>query len=634
MFETGKLTLGLNYWASENATRMWKYWNAESVEKDLALFAEYGVKVLRVFPLWSDFQPIRLLQYGGSVNATTDREVCLGEDERPLPDTVAGRAGLDAVMMERFREFCDIAQKYGIKLIVAIMTAHMTGRHFVPPAIENRDMMTDPFALKWSMKFYDAFVRIMKDHPAIAAWETGNEMNYTAPVKSADHAWVWTKMMHDIIRLADPDRPIVGVMAEGLDPAKSKWLIADQGELADYASVHRYDIQNPAAADGWMHLRNLCRNAAECRIISDIGGKPCFTEETGNWRNMALTLEGVGNAVKCLLWNAYAENSRAFLWWCAFDQENMEFAPYHWGDWPGLEHGVFSADGKAHPSAKAVAYFGKLLESLPFEALPEVKEDAICIVDNMEAAYSSYILARQAGINLKYQAARGVLSDANVYMLPSVDCRGGISTENWKLLREKVYNGASCYLSADDCNLPGLREFCGFEIASRRQATAPFSCELSGAVLDLKCDLEKRIQSTTAEVILRDKEGNALMLRNQFGKGVVYTLTFALEKVLGSTPRAYDQAWWKIYNLVIDKKLLMKSSDSAVILTEHCFDDQSAAVVAVNCSDSEREFTLDTADGLKIKNIYGEAVMQGNVCKLAPGAGAIFMLNGDISCRQ
>ena len=31
MLESGKLEIGLNYWASENATRMWKHWNAASV---------------------------------------------------------------------------------------------------------------------------------------------------------------------------------------------------------------------------------------------------------------------------------------------------------------------------------------------------------------------------------------------------------------------------------------------------------------------------------------------------------------------------------------------------------------------------------------------------------------------------
>ena len=389
MLQAGKLAIGLNYWASDNATRMWKHWNAETVEKDFALFEQHGIGLLRVFPLWPDFQPIRLLQYGGSTQATTDREVCLGEDELPLPDTPAGRAGMDQNILDHFREFCDIAERHHIRLIVAIMTVHMTGRHFVPPAIENRDLFTDPFALKWEMKFYDCFVRTFRDHPAIAAWETGNEMNYTGPVENADHAWVWTKMMHDVIRLADPDRPIVGVMAEGLDPIKSKWLMADQGELSDFASVHRYDILNMGTADGFLHVRNLYRAATECRIISDIGGKPCFTEETGNWRNIASSLEGMGSTVNALLWNAWAEDCRAFLWWCAFDQTHLNFAPYHWGDWPGLEHGVFSADRKPHPAAASIARFGKMLKEIPVRELSAMIPDAVCIVDDLETAFSS-----------------------------------------------------------------------------------------------------------------------------------------------------------------------------------------------------------------------------------------------------
>ena len=192
MLESGKLVVGLNYWASDSATRMWRNWDRDTVERDLALFEAYGITMLRVFPLWSDFQPLNLLCYGGSSRGTTPREVTLGEEERPLPDTPAGQAGLDEVMLEHFRELCDIAARHHIELIVAVMTVHMTGRHFVPRAMENRDLFTDPFALKWEMKFYDGFVRAVKDCPAIAAWETGNEMNYTAPVKNADHAWVWT----------------------------------------------------------------------------------------------------------------------------------------------------------------------------------------------------------------------------------------------------------------------------------------------------------------------------------------------------------------------------------------------------------------------------------------------------------
>ena len=624
MLQEGKLAIGLNYWASDEATRMWRRWNAETVEKDFALFEQYGVSLLRVFPLWSDFQPIRLLQYGGS-SGMTDREVCIGEDETPLSDTPFGRAGMDEKMMAHFRELCDIAERHHIKLIVAIMTVHMTGRHFVPPAIENRDMFSDPFALKWEMKFYDCFVRSFKDHPAIAVWETGNEMNYTAPVKSADHAWVWTKTMHDIIRLADPSRPIVGVMAEGLDPKASKWLIADQAELSDYASVHRYDILNAGASDGFMHVRNLCRAAAECRIISDIGGKTCFTEETGNWRNIALSLEGVGNAMNALLWNAWVEDCRAFLWWCAFDQTHLIFAPYHWGDWPGLEHGVFTADRKPHPAAETIARFAKMLEGAPVEKLPKTMPDALCVIDNMEVGFSAYLLARQAGLNLQFQAARSPLKDAKAYFLPSLADRGGISLEDWQKLQKKVSDGAICYLSADDCNLPNLREFCGMEIECRRRTASPMCCRIDGAELSLNCNLEKRLKLEGAEVLLSDENGNPLLLRNRFGKGTVYTLTFALESILSDTVGGYDAPWWKIYRMAIDKKLLLQISDDSVIVTEHYCDDGKTAVIAVNCSDMENNVGVQCADGWTIQNIFGDGTFDDEKLHLPAGGGVLFV---------
>jgi hypothetical protein len=541
---------------------------------------------------------------------------------------MAGRAGMDETMLARFRNFCDIAEKHHIKLVVAIMTAHMTGRHYMPPALENLDMMTDPFALKWEMKFYDCFVRTFKDHPAIAAWETGNEMNYTAPVKNADHAWVWTKMMHDIIRLADPERPIVGVMAESLYETrdKSPWLIADQGELSDIGSVHRYDILNPAAADGWMHLRQLYRNATECRIISDITGKPCFTEETGNWRNLALSMDGVADALNALLWTAWAEDCRAFLWWCAFDQSQMFFAPYHWGDWAGLEHGVFDAAGNAHPAAGVLKKFSDMLKKSPVKELPPCVADAVCIINDMECGYAANILARQAGINFKFQSARDSLTDSNVYFLPSASERAGISLENWAKLQKKVADGAVCYISSDDCILPGLREFCGMQITSRRQLKSTIECAIDNEELRLSIPIQKNIVIESAEVVLRDKNGQPLMLCNQYGKGTVYTLLFALETALAQTPGTYESAWWKIYGKIVSKELIMSCNDFDIILTEHPMDEKHTAIVAVNCSDQAKTVEFNIVANWQIASSFGDGVMSGKQCELPAGGGELFIV--------
>ena len=107
--------------------------------------------------------------------------------EISLPDTPAGRCGVSELMMQRFETLADLAEKHGLKLIVAIMTGHMTFRQFVPPALDGRDIFRDPIALKWEARFLSYFVSRMKRHPAIFAWESGNESNYMSHAYLPSH---------------------------------------------------------------------------------------------------------------------------------------------------------------------------------------------------------------------------------------------------------------------------------------------------------------------------------------------------------------------------------------------------------------------------------------------------------------
>ena len=79
---------GINYWGSKDAIYMWEYFDAFSVEKDFILLKEAGITHLRVFLLWSYFQPLRAIYSPSGVF-----EYRLGE--KKLPDTEAGRAGVD-----------------------------------------------------------------------------------------------------------------------------------------------------------------------------------------------------------------------------------------------------------------------------------------------------------------------------------------------------------------------------------------------------------------------------------------------------------------------------------------------------------------------------------------------------------
>ena len=207
MFEAGgRFFVGCNYWASHAGTAMWRDWRPEVVEADFRLLAENGVEVARVFPLWPDFQPIQALTGGGQSFV----EMRFGE--RPLPDTPAGRAGVDEVMVERFRELCRVAEANRIKLIVGLVTGWMSGRMHVPPAFERVNVITDPTAIRWQVRRVRYLVRELRGCPAIAAWDLGNECNCMAWSDSPSEAWCWSNAITSAVRVEDPDRPVVSGM--------------------------------------------------------------------------------------------------------------------------------------------------------------------------------------------------------------------------------------------------------------------------------------------------------------------------------------------------------------------------------------------------------------------------------------
>ena len=56
-----KFFTGINYWGSESAINMWENFNPESIENNFKLLKNAGITHLRVFPLWSVFQPLKAL---------------------------------------------------------------------------------------------------------------------------------------------------------------------------------------------------------------------------------------------------------------------------------------------------------------------------------------------------------------------------------------------------------------------------------------------------------------------------------------------------------------------------------------------------------------------------------------------
>ena len=147
IFKDGEFFIGANYWASNAGIQMWNRWDEEAVIRDLDHLASGNIKVLRIFPLWSDFQPIEIYRNGGgNVRA-------ISTDAVAAIDSPEALAGIDPVMVERMDRFLDLCQERDIKIIVGLLTGWMSGRVYIPRALEGLNLYTDATALKWETKY-------------------------------------------------------------------------------------------------------------------------------------------------------------------------------------------------------------------------------------------------------------------------------------------------------------------------------------------------------------------------------------------------------------------------------------------------------------------------------------------------
>ncbi len=603
LFKSGSFSTGANYWASHAGTGMWRDWRPEVVQADLGLMASSGLSVLRVFPLWPDFQPLNQL-YG---NRGSLAEFRLGE--AVLDDTGPGFAGLDPVMLDRFEVLCNEAHNKGFSLIVGLITGWMSGRLFMPAGLAGRNPITDPVCLMWEVRFVTHFVRRFKDTPAIGAWDLGNECNEMGRA-SREEAWAWTAAIANAIRAEDPSRPIVSGMHSLPVDTTQPWSIRDQGELTDYLTTHPYPPFTPhAGIDAVATIRGSLHAAAETRLYSDIGRKPAFIEEAGILGPFFGNAETARAHLRSMLVTGWMEDQRALLWWCAFDQSHLHHAPYDWNA-VEVELGLFTIDGKKKTVAEEMGAFQKFRTELPFATLPPRVTDAVCVLghdmDAWGAAYGAYVLAAQAGLHLRFALGTEVLPDAPLYILPSLCGMRSLPQRTWRQLLQKVEAGATLYQSLNDATLAEFERISGFEVVNRSQRAGELRAVYNtpqGEALELRCDTPIRLalRATRAEVWAREADGNPVLGCARLGQGKVITSTLPLEtSQLAAAGRFHGpqavpayRLWQRLRDEATSTRILTKKADLAgrdVVVTEHPVSASERIVVLYNLAETAAVF--------------------------------------------
>jgi hypothetical protein len=622
LFAPGRMDLGCNYWASHAGAFMWRDWQLDVVDRDLAALAAAGLTWLRVFPLWPDFQPIQLLRGQGGAPI----EMRHGED--PLPFDPIGQAGLSAFMLDRFAAFCDMADRHGLHLVVGLITGWMSGRLFVPPALVGRDPITDPLAITWQVRYVTGFVTRLRDHPAIAAWDLGNECNCMGNPSSPEAAFVWTAAIANAIRVADATRPIVSGMHSLSTPFSTTgnpWLIDDQGALTDVLTTHPYPYWvRHTNTDPVNALRTTLHATAESRFYSDISGKPCIAEEIGTMGPMIASDDVSAGFARVNMLSLWANDCRAMAWWCAHDQTGLSPAPY---DWNGveLELGLLRNDGTPKPALREMTAMRGFLDNLPFPALPRPRTEAICLLtrnqDDWATAYSTYILAKQAKVEIAFRHIGQDIPEAPLYLLPSLRGANCLPRHIWLDLLDRVRRGATLYMSLRDGILPGFDAATGVQIQTRAKAAGPLSMTLAdGTVLGLPGGDDLHITANGAAVLgHRTDTGGPAWWTHRLGAGEVQVLTAPIEQELTFTPRAFDGddalPYWRIYATAARSATagrLLAFDDPALAVTEHPMEDGSVLALIINHTTAPRSSQARLQHGATLSGVLRGTATAGH----------------------
>lgn len=625
LFENGKLYAGCNYWASHAGVKMWSDWNEKTVDEDFKLLASIGIQLVRVFPLWNDFQPIEpIYGYAGNIEGySTDGDTLLCSDD----------SGISEVMLSRFEIMLDIADKYGIKVIPSLITGWMSGRLFIPTALYGKNLITDPIALKWEVRFIKAFVKRFKYRNAIAAWCLGNECNCMSKVTTSEQAWVWLSTLSDAFRSVDKERAVISGMHSQFTPNEGHWTLQDCGENCDYVTTHPYASPEYETDRELMNtIKPMIHPAAQTVYSAALSGKPCFIEETGTYGQMYGDEEMHAKYAEGALYTAWVHNCLGYLWWIGFDQGSLSYHPFGYNN-RASNYGLFREDKTIKPVGNVIKNFNSFASS--FGTLPPLISEAVCIVtpdqNTWKAAGSSFILGKQARIDMTFAYSKDALPDAEIYIIPSLHSSNAFSSEYIKNLMLKVENGATLYISLG-CGFPrNLTDDFGFKIKSRTQADRTDTMLIGEDTLPLYQIAFYDTEPITAESLAVNSSGKDVFFKSKYGKGTVMVLMYPAETYLYKINNAYEaHPYYKIYDEIrktVPSEKVIDCDNRMIGITEHPVSDKVRTVVITNYGSGTTAHLY--AKGWKFKDCrLGTAQITDNVadCRIENAKTAVFTI--------
>ncbi len=380
---------GINYWPRQTAMEMWSAYDPIAIDEDLARIAELGLDAVRFFLLWEAFQP--------------------------AADTVAEDA------FTCLESFLDRARAHGLRTMPTLFCGHMSGVNWLPAWTLDRSRRSQrfrtisgnavcPYGIGdfYTGELLDAqrfFARTLgerfREHPAILAWDLGNEFsNLREPASPADAA-EWSARLTDELRTTS-DLDVTGGL-HGEDITRDRFLRPSSiAKPWPYATMHGYSVYSDFARDRLdpevvPFLAEIASSCSGKRVLFSEFGNPTCPPGGDSFDGMeCLSEEEMCAYTREVLARLHARGALGAFWWCwaDYDLALREMPPFDEAPHE-LHFGIIRHDGTEKPVARTLAAFARERREVCAAPSPIVEESAYYreFPDSLDEAYAAYLRA-------------------------------------------------------------------------------------------------------------------------------------------------------------------------------------------------------------------------------------------------
>jgi endo-1,4-beta-mannosidase len=333
---------------------MWQRFDPGEIADDFARIAELGLDSVRFFLRWSDFQP---------------------EPRR-----------LERTMLGRLERMMDLIAASGLRAMPTLFCGHMSGVNWLPSwaldttttstrfrtVIENGEI--SPFGCG---DFYRGHLfeaqrlhcrevgAALRGHPAVVAWDLGNEFSNLREPALVDDAREWSKRLTDELERASGHRVTGGLHSEDL-LFERHIRPSSICEPWPFATMHGYSVYCDFARDRTdatvvPFLAQLTASLAHKPVLfSEFGNPTCPEGVTAFPACACLDEKEMAVYARSVLERLHADGRLGAYWWCWADyaDELRGTPPFDQAEHE-LSFGIVRADGTAKPVAAALAAFAR-----------------------------------------------------------------------------------------------------------------------------------------------------------------------------------------------------------------------------------------------------------------------------------